>query len=77
MKIWAIDAFQDFDWLHFLVKAKTQEQAKDIVLEDKVRRCWKINTSDIDPVYVDNFQEYVKLYKEKFGIYLDALGVKR
>ena len=31
MKIWAIDAFQGFDWLHFLVKAETQEQAKELV----------------------------------------------
>lgn len=31
MNIWAIDAFQGFDWLHFLVKAKTQDEAKELV----------------------------------------------
>ena len=31
MSIWAIDAFQGFDWLHFLVKAETQYEAKEII----------------------------------------------
>ena len=31
MSIWAIDAFQGFDWLHFLVKAETQDEAKELV----------------------------------------------
>ena len=50
------------------ILSPTENKLKDISLEDNVRRCWKIGEHSVNPTYIDDYNEYVKAYKERWGI---------